>query len=120
MLYCCKDYKNVTKDKKFLQSRFFVCFSDSESSLLKYMKLFQGGFFYIWRLESYILKCKRNIRLNLGAREFHFQKFPFPRQIFLFFFEVGLKSVPGICILYYSFPIVYGLTKFINQFIIFR
>ena len=26
MLYCCKDYKNVTRDKKFLQRRFFVCF----------------------------------------------------------------------------------------------
>ena len=41
MLYCCKDYKNVTRDKKFRQSRFFVRFSDFGSSLKKYKKFFR-------------------------------------------------------------------------------
>ena len=27
MLYQCEDYKNIPTDKKFLQSRFFACFS---------------------------------------------------------------------------------------------
>ena len=43
MLYCCKDYKNVTRDKKFLQRRFFVCFWGFGNSLLKYKKFFKIG-----------------------------------------------------------------------------
>ena len=41
MLYCCKGYKNVTKHNKFFQSRFFVCFSDLESFILKHKKVFK-------------------------------------------------------------------------------
>ena len=32
MLYYCKDYKNVTRDKKFPQSKLFVCLSGFGSS----------------------------------------------------------------------------------------
>ena len=32
ILYCCKDYKNLTRDKKFLQRRFFLWFGGFESS----------------------------------------------------------------------------------------
>ena len=32
MLYCCKDYKNVSSDKKFLQNKFFACFAGFGSS----------------------------------------------------------------------------------------
>ena len=52
MLYYCKDYKNVKRDKKFLPSRFFVCFWGFVSSFLKYKKFFK-----------------------LGARKFHFPKY---------------------------------------------
>ena len=44
MLYCCKDYKNVTRDKKFLQRRFFVCFPGIASFILKYEKFFKVPF----------------------------------------------------------------------------
>ena len=32
ILYCCKDYQNLTRDKKFLQRRFFLWFGGFESS----------------------------------------------------------------------------------------
>ena len=51
MLYCCADYKTVTRDKKFLQKKFFVCFSGIASFILKYKKL-----------------------LKLKARKFHLSK----------------------------------------------
>ena len=67
MLYWCKDYKNVIKDKKFLQIRFFVCFSGFESFLLKYknflslgLKIFPGQFF-----SNYLGFISRNIRIFL-------------------------------------------------------
>ena len=64
MFYCCKDYKNVTRDNKLCQSRFFVHISDFGSFLLKYKKFlglklessisqkirsfFRVGFFIFW------------------------------------------------------------------------
>ena len=41
MFYCCKDYKNVTKDNKFLWSRFFVCFEGFVSSFPEIQETFQ-------------------------------------------------------------------------------
>ena len=69
MLRCCRDYKNLTNDKKFLQSRFFVSFSGSVSSFLKYKRFFKlvtrkfyfpkyKTFFHFSSSESYFLKYK--------------------------------------------------------------
>ena len=68
MLYSCRDYKNVTRDKKLLWSRSFVCFWGFANSLLKYKKFFR-----------------------LGARKIHFTKYEklFKSKLFLFF---GLGS----------------------------
>ena len=80
MFYCCKDYKNVTRDNKFCQSRFFVPISDFGSFLLKYKKFFrlearkfhfpenkkffQSGFFYFLSLESCFLRYKKFFRVS--------------------------------------------------------
>ena len=50
MLYCCMDYKKVTRDKNFCQWRFFLfvfrlAFSSSESYFLNYKKLYRVCFY---------------------------------------------------------------------------
>ena len=80
MVYCCKDYKNVTRENKFLRSRFFVCLLWIWKLLLQYKKIFKPGarkfdflkyetfflskLFSFFVLESYFLKYKRNIRIE--------------------------------------------------------
>ena len=103
MLYCCKDCKKVTRDKKFLQSRFFVCFWCFVSSFLKYKKFFKLGagnlhfpkykklfkseFFFVlgagktisWNIRNFFgISVSRNIRRALfgeNIRKFHFPKY---------------------------------------------
>ena len=72
MLYHWKDYKNVTRDKKFRQSRFFVCFSDFGSSLLKYKKLFRTA-----ATRFHFLKYKKFLRVSVSwnIRKFCFLKY---------------------------------------------
>ena len=115
MLYNCKDYKNITRDKKFLSSRFFVCFPGFQSSswnisflslglessisqnIRNFLKVF---FFLIFRV------CKVNF-WNIRERKatkIHFwnirqessisgEKFLFSGQIFfLIFSRLGLKE----------------------------
>ena len=83
MLCCCKDYKNITRDKKFLRSRFFVWFLGFVSFILKYkfFKLVASGFhfplckklyksvffFHFLRLESYLLKYKKFFRVSVSG-----------------------------------------------------
>ena len=65
------------------------CFSGFASSLLKYQKTF----------------FRKNIRVKLGSRKIHFPKYKknlflknykkFFQSVFLLFFELGMKSVPG-------------------------
>ena len=102
MLYCCKDYKNVTGDKKLLQRRFFVCFWCFASSFLKYKKLFRlsvswnirkfrffkymeffRGFFF--RNSFLFRKYKKFFKAR--AIKFHFPRYKefFSGWIFLFF-----------------------------------
>ena len=103
MIYCCKDYKNVTRDKKFLQNRFFVCFwkfllkykkvfklGSRKFHFLKYKELFKSFFFIFLSSESYFLKF-----FSLVIRKFRFPKYKklqflkykefFSGWIFLFF-----------------------------------
>ena len=92
MLYCSKDYKNVTKDKKFLQSRFFTCFSGFASSLVKcksFLSLelessifrnirnfFRATFFFLFlRLESSISGNIRKTFFLENIRKFRFPKY---------------------------------------------
>ena len=80
MLYCCKDYKNVKRDKKFIQRRFFVCFPGIASFILKHQRFFKlkartfhfskhktffsewvPFIFWAWKVIS------RNIKISFGA-----------------------------------------------------
>ena len=87
MLYCCKDYKKVTRDKKFLRSRFFVCFwgfgisswnirifssLGLENSISLNIRNFFRDFFYFYISESYFLKYQKffKISVSLNIRNF--------------------------------------------------
>ena len=88
MLCCCKDYKNFTRDKKFLRSRFLVCFREFVTSFLRYKRFFSlfvfCFFFHFSSTESYFLKYKKFFRgfrfpkyynfLNIRNRKFLFWK----------------------------------------------
>ena len=108
MLYCCEDYKNVTRDNVFLRNKLFVWVSSPVSSFLKYKKFFKLGarnfdfpkykkflqsvFFFIFRARKV---TSWNIRSFLGL--------PFPeiwessiswnKMIFFFFFLGGGRRV---------------------------
>ena len=95
MLYCCKDYKNVTRDNIFLRNKFFVWVSSPVSSFLKYKKFFKLGarnfdfpkykkffqsvffFLHFSSTESYFLKYKKFFRASVSwnIRKFHFLKY---------------------------------------------
>ena len=81
MRYCCKYCKNVLRDKKFLQSRFFclslrLCNFPPEIQdffklgtrtfhFPKYNNFFQNRFFYFSSSDSSLLKYKKNMRLEI-------------------------------------------------------
>ena len=79
-LYCCKDYKNVTRDKKFFRGRFFVWFSAPVIFFLNYKKFFKPG-----------------------ARKFHFSKY---KKLFMsgFFFTFRARKVTSWNIKYKKVP----------------
>ena len=87
MLYYCKDYKNVSKDKKFLQSRFFVCFLGIASFILS-LKLVsfislnirhfsQSGFFLFFELGKLLPELYEAFRVSASwnLRKFRFLKY---------------------------------------------
>ena len=57
MFYFCKDYKNITRHQKILQSRFFVCFRDFKVSSWNIK-----SFLSLWK-ESFISRNIRNVLL---------------------------------------------------------
>ena len=75
MLYCCKDYKNVTRDKKFLQSIFLFAFGAFEvlPEILKYKKFFKLG-----ARKFRFRKCKKLFILWFRKYK-RFLRFPFPK-----------------------------------------
>ena len=93
MLYCCKDYKNVTRDKKLIQNRFFICFWSFVKSVLKYKKFsrlgarssipqkirnfLRMGFVPFLRFGSFLLKYKDFFRVffSQNKTKFHFLKY---------------------------------------------
>ena len=110
MLYCFKDDKNVTRDKKFLQSRFFVCFRGFAGSFLKNKKFFKPGarkflfvkykkilkvvFLHFPCSLSYFLKYKKffTVSISWNIRKFRFLKYKdfFQDWFYLFFSSLGL------------------------------
>ena len=93
---CCNDYKNVTGDKKFLQSVVFFFWGGGAggeglvNSFLKYKKLFKlgartfhfrkynflrAGSFYFLNMESYFLKYKK---IPFPEIQRILLRFPFP------------------------------------------
>ena len=113
MLYSCKDYKNITRDKKLLKSRFLVWYSGPISSLLKYKTFFKlensisqnirnflrvGLFFHFSSSESYFLKYKRNIRLESSISG-STTKFRYVSALNIPFLKENKSCViPGFCI----------------------
>ena len=106
---CCKDCKNIIRDKKFLHSRLFCLFFRlckflpelfklvaRKYHFSEYKKFFQSGYFYFLNSESSLLKQKKNMRLGSSIPR---NKRNFFRADFYNFFEVG----PGSCLLYYLF-----------------
>ena len=93
MLYCSKDYKNVTRDKKLLQNRFLICFWGFVKSVLEYKKFFRlearssipqnirnflrMGFVPFLRFGSFLLKYKDFFRVSVSQnkRKIHSLKY---------------------------------------------